>query len=180
MLAHGFKLYRLLLVMALAGLGTGAGHTTAAAAEAGAGEAKPIQCTCCWERKGGYPPAHCAFFCDKGGRFDLVYFAPGSSELTPIARKTLRKQANCLKRNKFGTILSAGADSHETPDEKTAKLLSERRAATVKKFFVSRGIPRSSIKSEAEGLLGQGTAGRTPDEQRLNRYVWTRDGESWN
>jgi len=164
----------------LATLGIGAGYERAYSDGAGAQNDKDIQCACCWERKDGYPRVHCAFFCDKGGRFDLIYFAPGSSELTSSAKKTLRKQAVCLKRNKFGATLFASADAHETPDKKKARTLSERRAAAVRMFFASSGVPQSAIKLEPEGLEGQGTAGRTPEHRRRNRYVRTKHRRSWD
>ncbi|HUT48764.1 MAG TPA: OmpA family protein [Alphaproteobacteria bacterium] len=179
MKAHGFKLHRLLAVMALAVLSTGAGHTTDVVAEAGAGKAEPIQCACCWNRKGGYPPVHCAYFCDKGGRFDRVFFEPRSSRLTPATMEILRKQAICLKRNKFSATLFASADPHETPDDRRADLLSARRAASVKNFFVSRGIPPSAIQTRAQGRFSPATEGRTPEDRKFNRVVTIFHGSSW-
>lgn len=172
-----FKVLRLLPVMALAALSTGAGHTTAVAAEAGAGKAKPIQCACCWKRKGGYPPVHCVFLCDKAGMFDRIFFEPRSTALTPATKVILRKQAICLKRNDFGATLRGGADFHEVPSRQAAKLLAARRAAAVKKYLVSKGIPSSAIRTKLAWVVeGQAIGGRTPNERRSNRYVRTKHG----
>ena len=178
--SRSFKVHRLLSVMALAGLVAGSGHTSTDAAEAGVGTAKPIQCACCTEFGPNiYPRVRCTYFCDKGGRFDRVFFNPGSSALTPIARKILRKQAICLGQSKFGATLDASAEPHETPDDKSADILSARRAAAAKELFVSWGIPPSAIRTRADGRFSPATEGRTPEERKFNRVVTTRHGGSW-
>ncbi|MDH3236120.1 MAG: OmpA family protein [Alphaproteobacteria bacterium] len=178
MKAHGFKVHRLLSVIALAALAAGTGNTTTVAAEAGVGKAKPIQCACCWKRKDGYPPVHCVFLCDEAGMFDRIFFEPRSTALTPATKVILRKQAICLKRNDFGATLRGGADFHEVQSRQAAKLLAARRAAAVKKYLVSKGIPSSAIKTKlAWGVVdGQAIGGRTPNERRFNRYVRTKHG----
>ena len=119
------------------------------------------------------------FFCDKGGRFERVFFEPRSSALTPAAKRILRKQAFCLKRNNLGAILHAGADFYETSKRKGANFLSAQRMTMVKKFFVSEGLPPQAIKTINWRPGHQATDDPSTKERRFNRYVKTRDGETF-
>lgn len=164
----------LFVVLTALGMSAGSRHTNSA--ESHTRQAKVAQCSCCSKDENAYPAVHCSFLCDKGGRFDRVFFEARSSTITPAAEKVLRKQALCLKRNDYGAVLYASADAHESPDERSAYRLSRDRAAAVRDFFVSMGIPASAIRLVPDGLLGQATQGRTLARRKFNRYVRTAAG----
>jgi len=174
------RVHQILSVVALAALGSATGSGAAVSAEDSTQKPTSIQCACCSKpNPNSYPPVRCVFLCDKDGPFDRVFFEPRSTALTPAAKEALHKQVICLKRNKFSSLLSAGTDPHEAPNKKAANLLSTNRAMTVKKYFVSKGIPSSSIQTQGWGFLGRATEGRTPEDRRFNRVVTTFPGGFW-
>ena len=80
-----------------------------------------------------------------------VYFALDSTELTQEARGVLQKNSEWLKRRTSTRILVEGhADNRGTNEYNLA--LAERRAAAVRDYLVSLGIPtdRMSIVSKGE------------------------------
>jgi len=170
------KRYQVLAVVALAALAGLSAHGSAGSAEKRATAASPIQCACCTKpNPNAYPRVHCVFLCDKDGPFDRVFFEPRSARLTPAAKEILRRQAICLKRNKFGATLWGGADFREVPNRKSAKLLAARRTIAVRAYLVSNGIPGRAIKMTlAWELDGRPLGGRTPEERKSNRFVSTK------
>lgn len=163
-------------MVALAALAGLSAHGPAGSAEKPTEAASPIQCACCTKpNPNAYPRVHCRFLCDKGGPFDRVIFEPRSARLTPAAKEILRKQAICLKRNKFGVTLWGSADFHELPKRSSLKRLAAQRAATVKSYFVGNGIPSSAIRTKLSWALdGVAFGGRNAEERRGNRRVSTR------
>lgn len=77
---------------------------------------------------------------------DRVFFAVDQSTLTPEAMAILDKQAAWLKQYSTGTITIEGhADEQGTRDYNIA--LSARRAASVRNYLVSQGIPDARLST---------------------------------
>ncbi|MEO0387132.1 MAG: peptidoglycan-associated lipoprotein Pal [Pseudomonadota bacterium] len=84
------------------------------------------------------PPTSRAFFQQVIG--DRVFFSVDQHQLTPEATAVLDQQANWLLANAAGTITIEGhADEQGTRDYNIA--LSNRRAAAVRDYLVTRGVP---------------------------------------
>lgn len=81
---------------------------------------------------------------------DTVYFETDSSAITPIAAKTLDKQAQWLMRYpNYGIRIEGHADERGTREYNLA--LGARRAAATKNYLVSRGVPASRISTISYG-----------------------------
>jgi peptidoglycan-associated lipoprotein len=77
---------------------------------------------------------------------DRVFFAVDQSTLTPEATSILDKQASWLKQYSTGTITIEGhADEQGTREYNIA--LSARRAAAVRNYLVSQGIPDARLST---------------------------------
>lgn len=79
-----------------------------------------------------------------------VTFEQGSSSLTEEARKNLQANARILSQCPTSTVY-VGATA--APNEKTPKLLSQRRAQTVHSFYTNAGIEQSRIVAIGRGLI---------------------------
>lgn len=81
---------------------------------------------------------------------DIVYFTTDSTDLTPEATSTLRKQAQWLSRYPQYTITIEGhADERGTREYNIA--LGARRATTVRNFLASNGVSASRIRTISYG-----------------------------
>ncbi len=81
---------------------------------------------------------------------DLVYFASDSSDLTPDAQGTLRKQVQWLRQYPTFTVTIEGhADERGTREYNIA--LGARRATSVKNFLARSGIKSSRIRTISYG-----------------------------
>ena len=79
-----------------------------------------------------------------------MFFALDSTELNPEARATLQKNVDWLKRWTSTKIMVEGhADSRGTNEYNLA--LGERRAAAVRDYLVSLGVPAERITIVSKG-----------------------------
>lgn len=75
-----------------------------------------------------------------------VYFENGKSEINPAAIAPLRANVDWLKKNLPLHIEVAGySDGHGTPEQNLA--MGQRRAASLRDYYVAMGIPRSRIST---------------------------------
>ena len=81
---------------------------------------------------------------------DVVYFDSDSSELSPAAKATLRRQVRWLRAHPDHRILVEGhADERGTRDYNLA--LGERRANAAKNYLVSLGVSADRIRTVSYG-----------------------------
>ena len=81
----------------------------------------------------------------------IVFFAPGSSTLTPLGEQTLQSVLSLHRRNGGGIryVLLAHTDSAEAQSSSVA--LSPARALAVKKRLIELGVPADRIEVSAFG-----------------------------
>jgi peptidoglycan-associated lipoprotein len=81
---------------------------------------------------------------------DRIYFIVDTSTLTPEAQEVLRRQAAWLRQYPQVTIQVEGhADERGTREYNLA--LGDRRASSVKKYLMARGIPEIRIATVSFG-----------------------------
>lgn len=81
---------------------------------------------------------------------DLVYFSSDSSDLTPEAQATLKKQAQWLQQYPQFTIMIEGhADERGTREYNIA--LGARRATAVRAFLAQNGVNSSRLRTISYG-----------------------------
>jgi peptidoglycan-associated lipoprotein len=125
-----------LLAAALLGLGACANQETNPDAALGPGGKGPIT-----------PGTQRDFSVNVG---DLVYFSSDSSDLTPEAQGTLRKQAQWLQQYPQFTITIEGhADERGTREYNIA--LGARRATSVRNFLNQNGINAARLRTISYG-----------------------------
>jgi len=99
---------------------------------------------------------------------DRVFFDYDSFQLTPEARQTLTRQAAWLKQYGNWRITVEGhADERGTREYNLA--LGERRAASVRAFLVSQGIPANRVATISYGKERPAVAGSTEQAYAQNR-----------
>jgi peptidoglycan-associated lipoprotein len=81
---------------------------------------------------------------------EAIYFAYDSSDLTEAARQTLTKNADWLKEHPETKVQTAGhCDQRGTESYNLA--LGQRRAAQVRAYYLSLGIPADHVASTSFG-----------------------------
>lgn len=98
-----------------------------------------------------------------------VYFDTARDTLTRDAETTLERQLDCLKAGAGPMILEGHADSRGTTDYNLA--LGDRRANTVARWLVARGISRSRISAVSYGEERPAVAAETEAAWAKNRRV---------
>ncbi|MBB2149328.1 OmpA family protein [Pedobacter gandavensis] len=110
---------------------------------------------------------------DKGIKFTFgseVLFPTNSSYLSEAAKKRITAVANVIKDEQANNILIEG-HSDKTGTATYNKWLSEKRAASVKNFLVSQGIPANKIKTAGLGDTKPVADNKTPEGRLKNRRV---------
>lgn len=110
---------------------------------------------------------------DKGIKFTFgseVLFPTNSSYLSESAKKRITAVANVIKDEQANNILIEG-HSDKTGTATYNKWLSEKRAASVKNFLVSQGIPANKIKTAGLGDTKPVADNKTPEGRLKNRRV---------
>ena len=124
---------------------------------------------------GGTNRWHSRPFCSKGGSFGVVYFAPGSVKLDAKARRTLDRQAACIKRHNWLTGLYGSTDGFEISDPFWSLELGERRIAAVAKYLRSKGVSAHQIGHRFSLGWFRPVAPHIESQNRWqNRYVLTQ------
>lgn len=81
---------------------------------------------------------------------DIVYFVSDSSDLTPEAQSTLRKQVQWLRQYpRFTVMIEGHADERGTREYNIA--LGARRATAVRNFLAQNGINPSRLRTISYG-----------------------------
>ena len=108
----------------------------------------------------------------KNENLQPVYFDSGKSQLDPSGMNALKTNVDWLKKNLPMQIEVAGySDGRGTPEQNLA--VGQRRAAALRDFYVSMGIPRSRISTVTLGQEEPVCYEQTDDCQAKNRRVET-------
>ena len=99
-----------------------------------------------------------------------VFFDSGQSALKPGARNTLSKIADQLRISENARITIEGHTDSVGSDQSN-QTLSERRAAAVRDYLVSRGVPENQINTAGLGETSPVATNDTPAGRQQNRRV---------
>jgi peptidoglycan-associated lipoprotein len=95
------------------------------------------------------PAAHDGLFV-RNDNLKIAYFESGQSLLSDKAKAELKSNVDWLKQNLPLQIVVAGySDGRGTPEQNLA--VGQRRAATLRDYYVAMGIPRSRISTTSLG-----------------------------
>jgi outer membrane protein OmpA-like peptidoglycan-associated protein len=102
--------------------------------------------------------------------FEPVHFRTDSDEILPRSHAMLREVALVMKAN---TSMKIRVEGHTdaTGDDDHNSELSERRAASVKRFLISQGVDESRIEAEGLGETRPIADNNTPAGRSRNRRV---------
>ncbi|MFZ4263496.1 OmpA family protein [Sphingobacterium sp. HJSM2_6] len=101
---------------------------------------------------------------------DLL-FNTNSSYLTESAKQELSKLANVLKGNQSKANVRVDGHTDATGTAEYNQWLSDKRAASVKKFLVDSGIPDARVSIKGWGQSKPITENKTPEGRQKNRRV---------
>jgi peptidoglycan-associated lipoprotein len=107
------------------------------------------------------PPSSCSF---EPVRFDFNDFG-----LTSAAQSALAKSADCIKKNSLRFILEGHADERGT--EEYNMVLSQKRAASVKKYLTDLGVTSSALETVGYGENKPAVNGHDEAAWAANRRV---------
>lgn len=82
-------------------------------------------------------------------KLETIYFAFDSWQLDDSAKATLSRDAQLLKENTVKVVVEGHADERGTTQYNLA--LGERRAAAVKTYLLSLGVPRTQLSTVSYG-----------------------------
>jgi peptidoglycan-associated lipoprotein len=101
-----------------------------------------------------------------------VYFEAGKSQLDPKSMEALKANVDWLKDNMPSRIQVAGfSDGKGTPEQNLA--VGQRRAASLREFYVAMGVPRSRISTITYGQEEPVCFEQTEECQAKNRRADT-------
>lgn len=99
-----------------------------------------------------------------------LFFDTGKSVLKPGARNTLAKIADQLKMSNEATIQIEG-HTDSVGSEELNQTLSEKRAAAVRDYLVSRGVTAARMNITGQGESAPVASNDTPSGRQQNRRV---------
>jgi len=99
-----------------------------------------------------------------------VSFDPGKTTLKPSAKKTLQKIANQLKASQNVRVLVEGHTDNVGKAEKNMQI-SEKRAAAVRDYLISLGLPADRIVASGKGEADPVASNKTASGRSANRRV---------
>ena len=97
-----------------------------------------------------------------------VYFDTGKATLKPSSFKSLNNLVKVLKANKK-LIIEIGGHTDNVGSQETNKALSQKRADSVKKYLVSKGVSATQIKTKGYGDTQPVAYNNTPEGRQKNR-----------
>ena len=102
---------------------------------------------------------------------ETVYFDFDRSNIRPDMESTLRANANAIKSERgWGTITLEG-HCDERGSEEYNLALGDRRAMSVKRYFVDLGVPSTSLETVSFGEAKPAVMGHDESAWRYNRRV---------
>lgn len=102
-------------------------------------------------------------------KIDLdINFASGSADIEENSKEILKEIASKLKAFSEYDIMITG-HTDDIGNEVDNQRLSEKRAESVKKFFINEGIPSERIKTEGKGESEHIVSNNSEQNRRINR-----------
>ncbi len=102
-----------------------------------------------------------------------VLFASGKADLSPEGKRTLRRVAEMLKRERFRVRVAGHTDTDPIRKShwRSNLDLSANRAVSVAEYLAKCGVPRSRMEVAGYGEFRPRVKGSTPEAKRRNRRV---------
>lgn len=101
--------------------------------------------------------------------FDPVHFEFNEYSLTPAVQATLSQYADCIKKGSLRFTLEGHADERGT--EEYNMVLSQRRAASVRKYLVDLGVSPGALDTVGYGENKPAVRGSNEEAWAANRRV---------
>jgi outer membrane protein OmpA-like peptidoglycan-associated protein len=109
-------------------------------------------------------------FIDSKTIFENVYFGPYSTELDDDAKGILWKKILWLEENP-STVMVIEGHSDKSGHETANLIMGMRRAASVKTFFIERGVDKRRLITVSYGEERLADRGKTNESHAKNRRV---------
>ncbi len=101
----------------------------------------------------------------------IVNFDKGSANVPEANKPMLRQAAEMLKKSPADTRLEIDGYTDNDGDDVSNQKLSERRAATVRNFLVSGGVPSAMLSMKGYGEENPKSTNDTPEGRFENRRI---------
>jgi outer membrane protein OmpA-like peptidoglycan-associated protein len=117
----------------------------------------------------GFTNAQSVFDANSVTQSTEVYFASGQSSLTAISNASIDSIANFYKNNSTSNFIRITAHTDSVGSQSLNKVLSEKRAKSVREALVLRGIPYEKIETTAFGEKSPATKKQNEQGRQRNR-----------
>ncbi len=101
----------------------------------------------------------------------IVNFASGSAEIPEDSKDLLDRSAEALKQAPAGTAVEVSGHTDSAGDEASNLKLSEARAAAVRAYLVSKGVPESTLTAKGYGPAKPAASNDTEEGRFRNRRI---------
>ncbi|HOH47327.1 MAG TPA: OmpA family protein [Candidatus Cloacimonadota bacterium] len=108
----------------------------------------------------------------QGATFSLegILFATGSADILPASTEILEQAYTALAANPTVKVLIIG-HTDNVGSAASNMTLSQRRAASVRQWLITRGISADRLSAEGRGLTQPRATNDTPEGRQLNRRI---------
>ena len=108
----------------------------------------------------------------QGATFSLegILFATGSADILPASTEILERAYTALMANPEVKVLIIG-HTDNVGSATSNMSLSQRRAASVRQWLITRGINAERLSAEGRGLTQPRATNDTPEGRQLNRRI---------
>ena len=108
----------------------------------------------------------------QGATFSLegILFATGSADILPASTEILERAYTALTANPEVKVLIIG-HTDNVGSAASNMSLSQRRAASVRQWLITRGINAERLSAEGRGLTQPRSTNDTPEGRQLNRRI---------
>jgi OOP family OmpA-OmpF porin len=109
--------------------------------------------------------------CVGKARLRGLVFANGGSEISSVDQVMLDPVAEAIKTRCVGKTITIEGHTSISGSPQYNQKLSERRAESVKRYLVSRGVPAEQLRAVGYGESRPLTTDPSPEAQKVNRRV---------
>lgn len=103
--------------------------------------------------------------------YSAINFAKGSNDIPEADKPLLKQAAEQLKKSPTDTRIQIDGYTDNDGDPAANQKLSERRAATVRNFLVSSGVPAAMLSMKGYGETNPKASNDTPEGKFENRRI---------